>query len=113
VQTNQVRADDLRLSLMKLKLPSIVMNEITKSVNPLYDFDPNQKWPIAVNLNTADAARNILAMRGGLQWLGFNRDKRGDNSRQRSDQRNKDQRNKGGNDGNNSDDFPFGIPLPR
>jgi hypothetical protein len=113
VQTNQVRAEDLRLSLAKLKLPSIVMNELTKSVNPLYDFDPNQKWPIAVNLNTADAARNILAMRGGLQWLGFNRDKRTDSSRQPSDQRNKNQRSGKDNTRDNSNDFPFGIPLPR
>lgn len=73
VRTNQVRADDLSLKIAKLRLPDFVMGEITKSVNPLYDFDPNQKWPIAVNLNTADANNDILAMRGGLEWLGFNR----------------------------------------
>jgi hypothetical protein len=75
VQTNQVRADDLRLKISKLRLPSFVMDELTKSVNPLYDFDPDQKWPIAVNLNTADAQSDVLSMRGGLRWLGFGRQK--------------------------------------
>lgn len=73
VQTNQVRADDLRLKVAKLRLPDFVMDELTKSVNPLYDFDPDQKWPVAVNLNTADARNDVLAMRGGLSWLGFKR----------------------------------------
>lgn len=75
VQTNQVRADDLRVKVAKLHLPDFVMQELTKSLNPLYDFDPDQKWPIAVNLNTADAQNDILAMRGGLRWLGTARQK--------------------------------------
>ena len=75
VQTNQVRADDLRLKVSKLRLPDFVTEELTRSVNPLYDFDPDQKWPIAVNLNTADARNDVLAMRGGLRWLGFGRQK--------------------------------------
>jgi|GEM_PF-2951147 len=73
VRTNQVRADDLSLKISRLRLPDFVMGEITKSVNPLYDFDPDQKWPIAVNLNTADASNDVLAMRGGLEWLGLKR----------------------------------------
>lgn len=89
VQTNQVRADDLRLQIAKLRLPSFVMNELTKSVNPLYDFDEDKKWPIVVNLNAANSNNDVLAMRGGLQWLGF----------KRNDQRNnKNTRNKRGDD---------------
>ncbi len=76
VRTNQVRADDLSLKIARLRLPGFVMDEVTKSVNPLYDFDPDQKWPIAVNLNTADANNDILAMRGGLEWLGLNRNEK-------------------------------------
>jgi len=76
VQTNQVRADDLRLSISKLRLPSFVMNEVTKSVNPLYDFDEKKKWPIAVNLNAANSDNDVLAMRGGLEWLGFKRNEK-------------------------------------
>ncbi len=76
VRTNQVRADDLSLKIARLRLPGFVMDEVTKSVNPLYDFDPNQKWPIAVNLNTADASNDILAMRGGLEWLGLKRNEK-------------------------------------
>lgn len=90
VRTNQVRADDMRLKIAKLRLPEFVMNEITKGVNPLYDFDPNQKWPIAVNLNTADSNNDMLAMRGGLQWLGFNRNERND---RRDNRRNDNRRN--------------------
>jgi hypothetical protein len=78
VETNQVRVDDLRLKVAKLALPSFLMGEITKAVNPLYDFDPNHKWPIAVNMYSAAGATNAntLQMRGGLKWLGFNRDKK-------------------------------------
>lgn len=78
VQTNQVRVDDLRLKVAKLALPSFLMGEITKAVNPLYDFDPDHKWPIAVNMYTAAGAKNsnTLHMRGGLKWLGFDRDKK-------------------------------------
>jgi hypothetical protein len=78
VETNQVRVDDLRLKVAKLALPSFLMGEITKAVNPLYDFDPNHKWPIAVNMYTAAGANNsnMLQMRGGLKWLGFDRDKK-------------------------------------
>ena len=79
VQTNQVRADDLRLSISKLRLPSFVLNEITKSVNPLYDFDEKKKWPIAVNLNAANSDNDVLAMHGGLQWLGFKRNDKNSN----------------------------------
>ena len=82
VQTNQVRAEDMRLSIARLRLPSFVMNEITKSVNPLYDFDEDKKWPIAVNLNTANSDNDVLAMRGGLKWLGFKRnDKKNEKSK--------------------------------
>lgn len=78
VETNQVRVDDLRLKVAKLALPSFLMGEITKAVNPLYDFDPDHKWPIAVNMFTAAGANNsnTLQMRGGLKWLGFDRDKK-------------------------------------
>jgi hypothetical protein len=77
VETNQVRVDDLRLKVAKLALPSFLMGEITKAVNPLYDFDPNHKWPIAVNMYAAGANNsNTLQMRGGLKWLGFDRDKK-------------------------------------
>lgn len=78
VETNQVRVDDLHLKVAKLALPSFLMGEITKAVNPLYDFDPNHKWPIAVNMYTAAGAKNsnTLQMRGGLKWLGFDRDKK-------------------------------------
>jgi hypothetical protein len=69
-----VRADDLRLKIAKLRLPEFVMDELTKSVNPLYDFDPDEKWPIAVNLNTADARNDMLSMRGGLRWIGRQKD---------------------------------------
>jgi hypothetical protein len=83
VQTNQVRADDLRLSIAKLRLPSLVINEITRSVNPLFDFDPDKKWPLAVNLNTAAAGHDLLSMSGGLEWLGFNRNEKQKNDRKR------------------------------
>lgn len=89
VQTNQVRAEDLRLSISKLRLPSFVMDELTKSVNPLYDFDPNKKWPIAVNLNAANSGNDVLAMRGGLQWLGFKRNEKS-NPKNKRDNRNED-----------------------
>jgi hypothetical protein len=69
VQTNQVRAEDLNLKIARLRLPDFVADEITRSVNPLYDFDPDRKWPIAVNLSTADARNDVLSMRGGLRWL--------------------------------------------
>jgi len=89
VQTNQVRADDLRLSISKLRLPSFVMNEVTKSVNPLYDFDENKKWPIAVNLNAANSDNDVLAMRGGLQWLGFKRNDKNTSSNKNNSSKNK------------------------
>ena len=75
VQANQVRADDIQLSLARLRLPSFLVDEVTKGVNPLYDFDPQQRWPIAVNLNTAATQDNTIAMQGGIQWVGFNRNR--------------------------------------
>ena len=100
VQRNQVRADDIRLSVSRLRLPSFVMNELTRGVNPLYDFDPKQRWPLAVNLNTANTnssavnTANTLQMRGGVQWIGFNRDKRNDErtSSTRNEARNESRR---------------------
>ncbi len=73
VRSNQVMADDLALSVAKLRLPSFVMGELQRAVNPLYDFDPQQRWPVAVNLQTAGAQSNVLSLSGGLQWVGFNR----------------------------------------
>lgn len=74
VQSNQVRADNIQLSISRLRLPSFVVDELTKGVNPLYDFDPERRWPLAINLNTANStSNNTLAMQGGIQWLGFNR----------------------------------------
>jgi len=73
VQANEVRADDIRLSVARLRLPSFVVDELMRSVNPLYDFDPQDKWPMLVNLNSADGGNDVLAMQGGLQWIGFNR----------------------------------------
>ncbi|HEX8834325.1 MAG TPA: LmeA family phospholipid-binding protein [Abditibacteriaceae bacterium] len=73
VQQNQVRADNFAASVASLRLPGFVLNELTRGVNPLYDFDPERRWPIAINLNTAAASGNTLAMRGGIQWVGFNR----------------------------------------
>ena len=75
VETNQVRVDDLRLKVAILPLPKFLMGEITKAVNPLYDFDPDHKWPIAVNMYTATGATNsnTLQMSGGLKWLRFGR----------------------------------------
>lgn len=75
VRSNQVLADDLALSVAKLRLPSFVMGEVQRAVNPLYDFDPQQRWPVAVNLQTAAAQSNVLSLSGGLQWVGFNRQK--------------------------------------
>jgi hypothetical protein len=82
VQQNRVMASDFAASVARLRLPSIVMNELTRGVNPLYDFDPQQRWPLAINLTTAQATGEVLAMRGGIQWLGFNNDRR---SRDRND----------------------------
>ena len=48
VQRNQVRADEIRLSVSRLRLPSFIMNELTRGVNPLYDFDPKRRLPLAV-----------------------------------------------------------------
>jgi len=73
VRENEVRADDIRLSVARFRLPSFVVDELTKSVNPLYDFDPQDKWPMLVNLNSADGGNDVLALQGGLQWVGFNR----------------------------------------
>jgi hypothetical protein len=73
IQSNQVLADNIQLSISRLRLPSFVVDELTKGVNPLYDFDPDRRWPLAINLNTASSNNNTLAMQGGIQWLGFNR----------------------------------------
>lgn len=79
VQQNRVMATDFAASVARLRLPSIVLNELTRGVNPLYDFDPKNRLPLAINLNTAQASGNSLAMRGGIQWVGFNRNRRDSN----------------------------------
>lgn len=73
VQQNRVMASDFAASVARLRLPSFVLNELTRGVNPLYDFDPQNRWPLAINLSTAQAGNGVLAMRGGIQWLGLNR----------------------------------------
>lgn len=73
VQSNQVRAENLALSVANLRLPGFIVDELTKGVNPLYDFDPQRRWPVAVNLQTAGAQGDRLSLSGGLQWIGFNR----------------------------------------
>ena len=93
VQQNEVRADNIQASLAKFRLPSFVMNELTRGVNPLYDFDPNDRWPLAINLQTAGTTSNALALRGGLQWRGFNgrnNDTRNRNRDSRDRNRNED-----------------------
>jgi hypothetical protein len=72
VSQNEVRADNIRASVAKFRLPSFVVNELTRGVNPLYDFDPQDRWPLAINLQTAGTTNNAMALRGGLQWRGFN-----------------------------------------
>jgi hypothetical protein len=72
VTQNEVRADNIQASVAKLRLPSFVVSELTRSVNPLYDFDPQDRWPLAINLQTAGTTNNAMALRGGLQWRGFN-----------------------------------------
>ncbi|MDF2440723.1 MAG: hypothetical protein JWN98_1707 [Abditibacteriota bacterium] len=81
VQQNQVRADSLRASISKLRLPSFVVNELTRGINPLYDFDPQNRWPLSVNLQTAGTQSNALALRGGIQWRGFGQHTRNDPGR--------------------------------
>ncbi len=73
VQSNQVRAENLALSVANLRLPGFIVDELTKGLNPLYDFDPQKRWPVAVNLQTASAQADVLSLSGGLQWIGFNR----------------------------------------
>lgn len=73
VQQNRVLATDFAASVARLRLPSFVLKELTQGVNPLYDFDPKSRWPLAINLATAQAENGVLAMRGGIQWLGLNR----------------------------------------
>ena len=73
VQQNRVLATDFAASVARLRLPSFVPKELTQGVNPLYDFDPKGRWPLAINLSTAQAENGVLAMRGGIQWLGLNR----------------------------------------
>ena len=72
VQQNRVMATDFAASVARLRLPSFVLKELTQGVNPLYDFDPRGRWPLAINLSTAQAGNGVLAMRGGVQWLGLN-----------------------------------------
>lgn len=71
VQQNQVRAESFRASISRLRLPSFVLNELTRGVNPLYDFDPQNRWPLTINLQTAGTQNNALALRGGIRWRGF------------------------------------------
>ena len=80
VQQNRVMATDFAASVSKLRLPSVVVNELTRGLNPLYDFDPQGRWPLAINLSTAQATGDVLAMRGGVQWLGLG-GRRNDSSR--------------------------------
>jgi hypothetical protein len=92
VTQNQVRADGFQASIAKLRLPSIVLDEITRGVNPLYDFDPQQRWPITVELQTAGTANNALAMRGGVRWVGFNRrDSRDEYDRREQERRDREE----------------------
>ncbi len=72
VQQNQVRAANFSASVARVRLPSLVIDQLTRSVNPLYDFDPKNKWPLTVNLQTAATQNNAMTMRGGLKWRGFN-----------------------------------------
>ncbi|HEX8552230.1 MAG TPA: LmeA family phospholipid-binding protein [Abditibacteriaceae bacterium] len=73
VQRNKVIAQDFRASVASLRLPGLVLDELTRGVNPLYDFDPQNRWPIAVDLQTAGTTNNALGLRGGVRWLGLNR----------------------------------------
>lgn len=73
VTQNQVIADQWKASLANVSVPGFALKEITQRANPLYDFDPKRRWPIAVDLQTAGTNTNVMALRGGLRWLGFNR----------------------------------------
>ena len=73
VTQNQVIANNWQASLANVRVPGMVLNEITQRANPLYDFDPQRRWPIAVDLQTAGTSNNALALRGGLRWLVLNR----------------------------------------
>jgi hypothetical protein len=81
VSANRVNAQDFSASVSKLRLPSFVLDELTRGVNPLYDFDPKNKWPLTVNLQTAGTPNNALSLRGGLNWRGFGRNNRSSSTR--------------------------------
>jgi hypothetical protein len=85
VTQNEVRADNIRASVAKFRLPAFVVNELTRGVNPLYDFDPQDRWPLAINLQTAGTTNNAMALRGGLQWRGFNAQSRQPQRRNRTE----------------------------
>jgi hypothetical protein len=85
VRQNRVMATDFAASVARLRLPSFVVSELTRGVNPLYDFDPQNRWPLAINLSTAQASANTLAMRGGIQWIGFNNSRRDHDQTYRDD----------------------------
>lgn len=81
VQQNRVMSNNFQASVANLRLPGFVLDQLTKSVNPLYDFDPQQRWPLAVNLQTAGTASNALTMKGGIQWLGFGKSRQQNTNR--------------------------------
>jgi hypothetical protein len=85
-----VRADNIQASVAKFRLPSFVVSELTRGVNPLYDFDPQDRWPLAINLQTAGTTNNAMALRGGLQWRGFNSRSRAPQGRNRQERNRQD-----------------------
>lgn len=95
VQANQVRADNFKVSVSKLKLPSFVVQELTRGLNPLYDFDPQGRFPLAINLQTAATNSDALAMRGGISWRGFGNASSNTNNRNGSNSNNRDDSNRG------------------
>jgi hypothetical protein len=90
VAQNEVRADNIQASVAKFRLPSFVVSELTRGVNPLYDFDPQDRWPLAINLQTAGTTNNAMALRGGLQWRGFNSRSRAPQGRNRQERNRQD-----------------------
>ena len=106
VQQNRVIASDFAASVARLRLPSFVLKELTRGVNPLYDFDPQNRWPLAVNLSTAQANSDVLAMRGGIQWLGLNRNRRTRNQSDYPDNRDDNRRYPDNNNRYPDDNFP-------
>lgn len=66
-QGNRVVLENAKVSAAGLPIPPFFLPNLMKELNPIYVFDPENKWPFSIDLTNVGAQNGLLDMRANLK----------------------------------------------